>query len=97
VRVAVTVRHVIPKFPQTPRSPSGIGAVGSDQSCDQDGKVKDAKDGFEEGEGRRDRGNPSGAQRSHGAEAVVNEIEAVENVMKIGAGIQIKGVWLERG
>src|SRR6267378_1854448 len=79
---------------------AGVGAVGSYQSCDQDGKVQDAKDRFEDRKGtclRRDRGNSSSAERSHGAETVVDEIEAVGNVMKVSARIQIKGAWLERG
>src|ERR1700730_5145710 len=85
---------------QTQCSRAGFGAVGSYQSCDQDGKVQDAKDSFEERKGtclRRDRGNPSSAERSHGAETVVNEVEAVGKVMEVSARIEIKGVWLERG
>src|ERR1700738_2454412 len=84
---------------KTSHSRARFGAVASYQSCDQDGKVQDAKDSFEDRKGtylRRDRGNPSSAERSHGAETVVNEIKAVGNVMKVGARIQIKGVWLER-
>src|SRR3984893_7528814 len=84
---------------QTQCSRAGFGAVDSYQSCDQDGKVQDAKDSFEERKGtclRRDRGNPSSAERSHGAETVVNEIEAVGNLMKVRERIQIEGVWLER-
>jgi NADP-dependent 3-hydroxy acid dehydrogenase YdfG len=82
---------------------SGIGAVyahrlakrgyDSYQSCDQDGKVQDAKDSFEGRKGTclsRDSGNPISAERSHGAETVVNEIEAIGNVMKVGARIQWK-------
>src|SRR5258706_1448552 len=95
---------LVPPFPeafrQTPCSRAGVGAVGSYQSCDHDGKVQGAKDSFEDRKGtclRRDRDNPSSAERSHGAETVINEIEAVGNVMKISARIQIKGVWLERG
>src|SRR4029077_1592489 len=80
-------------------SRAGLGTVGSYQSCDQDGEVQDTKDSFEDRKGtclRRDRSNPSSAERSHGAETVVNEIEAVGNAMKVRARIQIKGVWLER-
>src|SRR6266478_2119347 len=54
---------------------------------------------FEDGKGTRlrgDRGNPSGAERGHGAETVVNEIEAVGNAVEVRAGIQKKGVGLER-
>src|ERR1700730_6328824 len=85
---------------QTQCSRAGFGAVGPYQSSDQDGKVQDAKDSFEDRKGTcliRDRGNPSSAERSHGAETVVNEIEAVGDAMKVSAGVQIKGVWLERG
>src|SRR5713101_341416 len=92
--------HPLEAFQQTPSSRTGLGAVGSYQSCDQDGKVQDAKDSFEDRKGtclRRDRGNPSSAERSHGAETVVDEIEAFGNAMKVSARIQIKGVWLERG
>ena len=77
----------------------GRGAVGSYQACDQDGKVQDADDGFEDrkrtGLGG-DGGNPSGTERSHGAETVINEIEAVGNAVEVRAGIQKKGVGLER-
>ena|ERR1700730_6633739 len=81
-------------------SRAGVVAVGCYQSCDQDGKVEDAEDSFEDRKGTRlrgDRGNAGSAEGSHGAETVVNEIEAVGNVVKVGARIQIEGVWLEGG
>src|SRR5258706_7328447 len=93
---------LVPPFPEafrrTPCSPTGVGAIGSYQSCDHDGKVQGAKDSFEDRKGtclRRDRDNPSSAERSHGAETVIDEIEAVGDVMKISARIQIKGGWLD--
>ena len=46
---------------------------------------------------RRDGGNARGAERGHGAETVVYEIEAGGNGVKVGVWVKIKGVWPRGG
>ena len=45
---------------------------------------------------RRDGGDAGGAERGHGAETVVDEIEAGGNGMKVGVRIEIKSGWPRR-
>ena len=44
-----------------------------------------------------DRGDSVGAEGSHGAKAVVNEIEAVGHGVEVDAGIEVKGIGLKVG
>src|SRR5208282_1325955 len=98
--VARSLVHCQIRIQRRDRSCVRVGAVGSDQCRDQDSKVQDAEDRFEDRDGtclRRDRGDSSRTERGHGAETVINEIEALGNGVKVGARIKIKGMWLEGG
>ncbi len=72
--------------------------VAADDAGDEDGEVEDAKYGFKEGYRAylaRDGGDSGSAKFRDGAEAEVDEVEAVGDVVEIGYRVQVEGVWLD--
>lgn len=73
-------------------------AVAAHDAGDEDGEVEDAEDGFEEGYGAclaRDGGNAGCAEFGDSAEAEVDEIEAVGDLVEVGDGIEEEGIGLQ--
>src|SRR5579871_9328 len=79
---------------------AGARAVCIHEAGNQDGEKEDAEDGFDDREGAGVGGNWSdtgSAERGDCAEAVVDEVEALGNGVKVGVRVEEKGAGAKDG